>query len=82
MSKLTDKGLIINGALRGMSQTTRGFMSFTDGDGLRVLIHTGTVIRLYELYMYEMNRQYTPEVVKELTEENYNESIKKETYEM
>lgn len=74
MAKITDKGILINGNLRGQNPTTTGWSSFTDGDGVRILIHTGTIISLYEMYKHNQNRlNLTAEEVKELDDKNYND---------
>lgn len=74
MANITDNGIQINSLLRSINPTTSGWMSFIDGDGARVLIHTGTVVALYDLMKHRMSHAGMDEdAIKCQMDLNYNE---------
>lgn len=53
--KITERGIIFEG-YRGASPST-GYCSFTDRDGATLLIEATTVIRMYEIIKFDLERR-------------------------
>lgn len=54
--KITDRGVVFEGCYRSANPST-GFCSFTDKDGATLLIEASTIVRMYEIVKFDLERR-------------------------
>jgi len=54
--KITDRGVVFEGMYRSANPST-GYCSFTDQDGATILIEAATIVRMYEIIKFDLERR-------------------------
>lgn len=67
--KITDRGVVFEGMYRGASPST-GYCSFTDQDGATFLIEAATLVRMYEIVKFDLERRNGWDYVMSMVEQS------------